>query len=467
MNLILFMAVQAGLLRVAPGESLQNALDISVSGDTVQLMPGVHQGTGGHLAVLTNLHNGILLLGDPEDPASVLVEGTSLTGSILVLDGSEGVLDSTTAVAGITFVSGNAEEEAFGGALFLNQASPTLYRCCFRECTADNGGAVFVWRSSPIMDTCLFEENSAGSAGGAVFLYASDALIVNCFFNANVSSDDGGGVYCHHSSPRISNCAFSGGLAGDDGAGIYCYAFSHPEISFCTLTGNTAVLTGSAVYLRTGSSPFLHDNIVSENAGSAFFMQDGGEPSFSHNCVWGNEGGNWGNLPDLTGSAGNISADPLLTGPLFLSQISAGQAANSPCLDTGSMTAEEAGIAWAFTRTDSVPDQTVADMGFHHGTHVWSHWAEQGNPHGSPCSIHPNPCTESFTLIPPSGLTGGSVSLYDLSGRILWSTGYPPGTGSLEIGALQAAGLYLIVLSTETGIFRAAVTVTAPHDGSL
>jgi predicted outer membrane repeat protein len=461
------MAVQAGLLQVAPGESLQTALDASVSGDTVQLMPGVHQGTGGHLAVFTNLHNGILLLGDPEDPASVILEGGGLTGSILVLDGSAGTLDSTTAIAGVTFLSGDAGGEAFGGALFLDQASPTLYRCCFRECAADNGGAVFAWRGSPVLDSCLFEENSAESAGGAVFLYASDAFIANCEFDANFSSDDGGGIYCHHSSPQISNCAFTGGLAQDDGGGIYCFAFSHPEISFCTFTGNTAALTGSAVYFRTGSSPFLHDNIVSENTGPAFFIQDGGEPSFSHNCVWGNEGGDWGNLPDLTGSAGNISADPLLTGSLFLSQTAAGQAADSPCLDAGSMTALEAGLAWAFTRTDSVPDQLLADLGFHHGTHGWSHWAEQGNPHGSPCSIYPNPCPGSFTLIPPSGLLGGSVSLYELSGRCLWTTGYPPGTESLEIDALQTAGLYLIVVSTEAGRFHAMVTVTAPPDGSL
>jgi hypothetical protein len=128
---------------------------------------------------------------------------------------------------------------------------------------------------------------------------------------------------------------------------------------------------------------------------------------------------------------------------------------------------EEAGIAWAFTRTDSVPDQLVADMGFHHGTHGWSHWAEPGSPHGSLCSIYPNPCPGSFTLDPPSGLQGGSVSLYDLSGRFLWTTEYPPGTGSLEIGALHAAGLYIIVVSTETGTYHAAVTVTPPTDGSL
>lgn len=465
--ILLLLAAQAGLLQVAPGESLQSALDASVSGDTVQLMPGVHRGTGEHLAVLTPLHDGILLLGDTEDPAAVVLDGGGLTGGILVLDGSEGLLDSGTAIAGITFASGIAGSEGFGGALFIEQASPTIYRCCIRECAADFGGAVFVWRGSPVMDSCLFLENASVSAGGAVFLYASDAVIENCVFDSNVSSDDGGGIYCHHSSPRISNCAFTGGYAGDDGGGVYCYAFSDPVISFCTFTENTAVLTGSAVYFRTGSSPLLRDDILSENVGPALFLQDGGEPTFEHNCVWGNEGGDWGNLPDLTGTAGNISADPLFTGQLFLSQQSAGQAEDSPCLDAGSSTAEEAGMAWAFTRTDSVPDQGQADMGFHHGIHGWTHWAEGGGAQPQGISTYPNPCPGWFTLVPPTLFASGSVRLYDLSGRLLVSDDYPRGTSTVEIETPRIPGLYLVRICSDGALFRTVITVVDPQDGSF
>jgi hypothetical protein len=72
---------------------------------------------------------------------------------------------------------------------------------------------------------------------------------------------------------------------------------------------------------------------------------------------------NWG--------AGMIDADPLFAaGPkgfYYLSQIAAGQAADSPCVDTGAGPAGTYGMDIYCTRTDEIPDSGTVDMGFHYG----------------------------------------------------------------------------------------------------
>jgi hypothetical protein len=67
---------------------------------------------------------------------------------------------------------------------------------------------------------------------------------------------------------------------------------------------------------------------------------------------------------------GNLSVDPLfVTGPegdYYLSQVAAGQAADSPAVDSGDVTAIEAGVGFRSTRTDAIRDAGIADMGFHY-----------------------------------------------------------------------------------------------------
>ena len=68
--------------------------------------------------------------------------------------------------------------------------------------------------------------------------------------------------------------------------------------------------------------------------------------------------------------SGNLDADPLFVpGPLgdfYLSSAFAGQPATSPAVDAGSDTAIALGLDALVTRTDSVPDTGIADMGYHY-----------------------------------------------------------------------------------------------------
>jgi len=456
MNFLLFFLTGL-LIPVEPGESIQNALDSAAQGDTVLIMPGIHTGTGENLLVITGENNGVVMLGNPADPSSVILSGEGLSSGIVMIDGlSFGNVDTTTVICGLTFKDGSADP--FGGAVHTRHASPSIEYCEFTGCSADNGGAVYSWKGAPRIEYCAFYLNECSSAGAGVYLYSSDAVIRNCRFTDCTSWDDGGGIYCYHSSPVIFNCLFSGGYAHDDGGGIYCFALSSPVISFCTFTDNFALYTGSAVYFRVNSSPVVSHCIATANHAPAFYIQDGGEPVFLYNCVWGNPDGNYGNLPDPTGTEGNISEDPLLSGDWFLSQIAAGQSADSPCVDAGAGSAASFGMETSWTRTDSIPDTMTVDMGFHHVANCcWQYTQPDFSNTG--LLIYPNPAGVSFTVQCTAPGNWNTVEVFDLAGRNVFTGSISAGSATFSTGTWGSSGVYLIRVSDQESSLTGSFTL--------
>ncbi len=67
---------------------------------------------------------------------------------------------------------------------------------------------------------------------------------------------------------------------------------------------------------------------------------------------------------------GIIEEDPLFVHGYYLSQKAAGQTAQSPAVDAGSVTAESIGLDQRTTRTDGVFDESVVDLGYHYAQGV-------------------------------------------------------------------------------------------------
>lgn len=444
MIFILLVALLEVVFPVAPGESIQNALDQATAQDTVLLLPGMHSGTGDHLAVITGEQNGVILLGSPQSPSSVILDGGSLDQCILLVDGaSAGSVGLSTIIRGITFSNGNSGTYPFGGGIRLHNASPSVDLCIFDNCEAENGGGVYIWKGEPFLAGCIFEDCQSESAGAGLYLYNSSSTIRNCRFLRCSSSDDGGGIYLYHSSPEIHNCLFSDGWANDDGASIYCYTLSFPDVGFCTFTGCNVYGDGAAVYFRILCGGTIHDNIIANNSTTGFFEKGGADPYFSHNCVWNNVGKNYGNLPDPTGQDGNIEQDPLLIIDWYLSCIAAGQHLQSPCINTGSIEAQVAGLTLFWTRTDSIFDTGTSDMGFHHGPP--SEWLSIENHIADPLpSLVASPSPTYGRLILYCGgdcLEGAQV--IDMTGRVVCSTGSPAEEVQLNLPVDLPSGVYL------------------------
>lgn len=445
MTLILLVALLDVVFPVAPGESIQNALDQASAQDTVLLLPGIHQGTGNHLAVITGEQNGITLLGFPLSPSSVILEGGSLDQCILLVDGvSAGSVGLSTVIRGITFRNGNSGTDPFGGGMRLHHASPSVDLCIFDNCEAENGGGAYIWKGEPSFTGCIFEGCQSVSAGAGLYLYNSSSSIRNCRFEDCYSNDDGGGIYLYHSSPEIHNCLFINGWASDDGASIYCYTLSFPDVGFCTFTGCHAQGDGAAVYFRIQCGGTIHDNIITGNSTTGFYEKGGADPSFSHNCVWDNVGENYGNLPDPTGQDGNIEENPLLITDWYLSCTAAGQPLQSPCINTGSMEAQVGGLDLFWTRTDSIFDAGTADMGFHHGPP--SEWLSIENYVADPLPsliVSPNPTSGRLILCCDGDFLEGA-QVVDMTGRVVYSTISMAEEVQLNLPRDLPSGIYLV-----------------------
>ncbi|MHC4597345.1 MAG: right-handed parallel beta-helix repeat-containing protein, partial [Planctomycetota bacterium] len=233
-----------------------------------------------------------------------------------------------------------------------------------------------------------FEKPYGG--GGGMFCWSSDAKIENCFITGNSSSGSGGGVYFggDTSVPRLDSCLVKGNSAVRDGGGIVSYWFMTPTISNCTVVDNRSHDPDNAKNGRGGglscsyeSQTTLIDSIIWGNTGTngnQISIGSDDEPLYldrpatltvSYCDIQGGRGSGAIYIEPgrvLNWLKGNIDADPLFVGSYYLSQIAAGQEADSPCVDAGSDLAVALGLDEYTTRSDGVGDVGVVDMGIHY-----------------------------------------------------------------------------------------------------
>jgi len=212
-----------------------------------------------------------------------------------------------------------------------------------------------------------------GLAGAGIYGCNGYAKISYCNITGNTAANKGGGIKGINSS--ITHCRITGNTSGDVGGGI---AGCTATISNCIIVGNAATNVGGG--LNNCDGTIVNCTIANNSApvGSGLKDCDG---AITNCVIWGNSTDALHNsstpsyscYPGASGG-GNIDADPLLVsgrlGDYYLSQMAAGQAANSPCIDSGSDSAISLGMDTASTRTDSVSDAGTVDMGYHYTSNI-------------------------------------------------------------------------------------------------
>lgn len=112
----------------------------------------------------------------------------------------------------------NAAVEGGGAFATFGNGIPTLQNCFFQHnISLNNGGALYLEGNSKILD-CSFSENTSSESGGAISVQ-NDALIKRCDFTNNSGNASGGAIHIS-GSPEIFNCIFDNNDA-DNGGGIY------------------------------------------------------------------------------------------------------------------------------------------------------------------------------------------------------------------------------------------------------
>jgi parallel beta-helix repeat protein len=283
---------------------IQDAIVAVASGDTVIVRPGTYLETE-----IAFMGKSIHLLAE-RGPAETVIDG-SAAGSVFVFNAGEG---PDAILEGFTITNGKKWD---GGGIAIFDDLGTL-------------------PASPTVRNCVIENNEGSGGGGGIQIAGgSTATIDNCLIQDNFTSAyDGAGVVIFNSQPLFKNCTIRNNTATRNGGGFSLWDTS------TILTTRNCIMTGN-----------LPNNVAVTSGAPAIRVRyslsqgDGAETWFGTGC---------------------IDDDPLYTtGPLgdaYLSQMAAGQIADSPCLNTGKDTVAP---YWT-TRTDHAWDGNVVDMGYHY-----------------------------------------------------------------------------------------------------
>jgi len=361
-----------------------------------------------------------------EDVSNVTIDGFKITGgnadgNYTDAESSGGgiyCLSSSPTISNNYIMLNYAAED--GGAIWCSSgSSPTIEGNSISFNSAESeGGAICCYdNSSPnILNnviSCNMAEGDHGSGGGIHCEHECSPTVSYNTINGNSAWIGAGMAFKEGCSPTISyntiqtnSATPRGGLIpSSQGGGIYVSGgsptISHNTIAYNTVDGTFA--SGGGIYCLQ-SSPRIHNNLIASNTVEASIGQGGGvfcqesSPIISNNTIVSNalegsnaEGGGifcydcspsifdciiWDNGDDLAGCSAtycciqdftfgkrNINDDPLfVTGPngdYYLDR-------DSPCIDAGSRSADEAGLAKYTTQAKGTLDTGTVDMGYHY-----------------------------------------------------------------------------------------------------
>ncbi len=359
------------------------------------------------------------------------------------------IASNLTGGGGVAGHNSSPRNGGHGGGIYCTDAN--LVSCSFVDNTTGNGGLGYsIWMHS----------GGPGGSGGA--LYCTNGNIVNCAFLNNLTGDgadgmgdgmggNGGAVLAD--SVVVENSLLAGNKTGSSrnnsaglGGGIYAVSAT---IANCTIAENALGTGGWEDWghprpMNTGGGLFIEqslqiqDSIIWRNQPNQIYTYDCSNVTYSNiqdgNCVGINgnissdplfiEPGYWADVNDP-----NIVVEPndpnaiWVMGDYHLSQIVAGQAADSPCVDAGSDTAANLGMDIYTTRTDKVPDEGIVDMGYHYIETV-ADLNDDGIIDAKDIAILGSQWRQTPTLpstdIAPLGTGDGIVDIHDLAMLADW-----------------------------------------------
>ena len=334
---------------VSPGQSIQAAIDVAVTGDQIEVAPGTY-------SEAINFNGRAVRLYSSGGASVTEINGTGYYHVVQCVSGE----DANTILEGFTITGGNANgppgEDSVGGGMFNDQSSPTVTNCFFTGNAAFEGAGMYnYYYSSPAVTGCTFSGNSGTSGGGMYNYLYSSPTVTGCLFSANTATVNGGGIYNRdHSHTTVNNCTFRSNTA-DKGGGMYNLEYSSPAVTNCLFNSNIAVQYGGGMF-NYHCNLTLTNCTFSGNSGTSgggIYNDDYSNPTLINCILWGDAPNEIFNVSpsatlvhycDIQGGyigVGNINADPYFVDTdnpdpnlwnFRLMPV-------SPCIDAGSNTA--------------------------------------------------------------------------------------------------------------------------------
>ena len=364
-----------------PFDTIQEAIDITIPGETVIVLPGTYTGQGNRdldikgksITVRSTEPN------DPDVVAQTIIDcNASQTDPHCGFIFQNYETDQST-IAGLTVTGGYNEcgggiflgqcasptmincilsenEAFFGGGIYMENAGPRLINTQFKNNQAKAGGAIYSFNygsgCNPVMEKCLFRDNSATYNGGAIYSIGQiNCTFINCDFIENTSSGGGGAIRnTDMANSTLVNCIFSKNQAQTFGGGIRNSNSCNLTLTNCTFGLNTAANGSSLACMADdenghSSNDVQISNCIITDTGNHIFNIDNSAISITYSNVPNSNYSNpWSGL-------GNIYTDPFFAdadnGDFHLksqagrfdpdSQSWIIDGITSPCIDAGSI----------------------------------------------------------------------------------------------------------------------------------
>ncbi|HUT02921.1 MAG TPA: right-handed parallel beta-helix repeat-containing protein [bacterium] len=312
-----------------------------------------------------------------EDRETTVLDAAAAADHVIFCEGSNNL-----SIEGFTITGGHADgstedSDDCGGGILCLRSAPNIKGNVITGNWAgyDGGGIGCLEESSPTIEDNTISGNSALASGGGIICKRNSSPDIS--YNTiedNHAEDAGGGIRClTYSSPTISCNTIlnnSADVWDGEGGGIACEDHCSPRISNNVIAGNEAY-SGGGVFSLNRSSLTVSNNTVADNSGTyggGIFCADS-SPKITDCIFWGNGIDLWSCsasyscIEDGDEGKGNISGNPqFVSGPhgdYYLST-------KSPCINTGSRSAKDAGLSDRTTQTDGTPDSGTVDMGYHY-----------------------------------------------------------------------------------------------------
>jgi len=324
--LCLIFIVQLSAIINIPADhpTIQQGLDAAVTNDTILVASGTYYENINWPGV-----NGIKLIGSGEDDCNI--DGNA-SGSVITFDEINGIVDTTTVIAGFKIRNGSA----------------------------DCGGGIYSFSASPTLRDLKVTANTASYDGGGLFCFnGSHFVLENVTISENIANMEGGGINCDFTSCIIiNNCRITNNSANYSGGGICIEGGSVPIISYTLIANNSAEFGGGIWSGEKGACEVINCTIVNNTAS----VQGGGFHSYYAtfsviNCIF------WNNFPDQIFEDGYITYSDIQGGwagmgnidsdPMFVDAVNGDYnlTSTSPCIDSGDPASQYD------------LDNTIADMG--------------------------------------------------------------------------------------------------------
>ena len=330
--------------------SIQTAIELSRNGDSVLVGPGVYTGR-------VDFQGKTLTIESTDGPDVTTLDGAG-RGSVVTIANSEG---PNAVLSGFTIRNGFA---TYGGGITIENASPIIRSCVITQNSASTGGGISVRGASrPVLQNLFLTDNRATDAGGGMAITAGAVPAINRNqITANTAGAYGGGIYVESSSPEISQCTISGNSARL-GGGLAAIEKSPPKGSTAVrfqpivsltnpakvinslVVSNAAGLNGGALYVSNTFLQLLNatlsDNFA-PHCGGLFVDGKSAVATVHNSIIWKNGEEIAASLARLNVTysdvrqnsgvfigEGNINADPRFSADYHLQP-------GSPCIDKGS-----------------------------------------------------------------------------------------------------------------------------------